>query len=131
MPAPELFPVEKVKAAADAVLEESGRVALQYTSTDGWPRLREQIAERMCAALLGPAYKKRGLGGDRLARDIGCSAVDLCGLIPWCIACSVPLQVMGVGAQALPLSFLLYLLPLVTLVKDRLRAKQLKKFPDS
>ncbi len=49
MPAPELFPVEKVKAAADAVLNESGRVALQYTSTDGWPRLREQIAERMLA----------------------------------------------------------------------------------
>jgi len=49
MPAPELFPVEKVKAAADAVLDESGRVALQYTSTDGWPRLREQIAERMLA----------------------------------------------------------------------------------
>ena len=91
----------------------------------------QTIAILMCAALLGPAYKKRGLGGDRLARDIGCSAVDLCGLIPWCIACSVPLQVMGVGAQALPLSFLLYLLPLVTLVKDRLRAKQLKKFPDS
>jgi 2-aminoadipate transaminase len=49
MPAPELFPVEQVKAAADAVLDEAGRVALQYTSTDGWPRLREQIAERMLA----------------------------------------------------------------------------------
>lgn len=49
MPAPELFPVEKVKAAADAVLDEAGRVALQYTSTDGWLRLREQIAERMLA----------------------------------------------------------------------------------
>ena len=49
MPAPELFPVEKVKAAANAVLDESGRVALQYTSTDGWPRLREQIAERILA----------------------------------------------------------------------------------
>lgn len=47
MPAPELFPVDKVKAAADAVLEEGGRVALQYSSTDGWPRLREQIAQRM------------------------------------------------------------------------------------
>lgn len=47
MPAPELFPVEKIRAAADAVLTEEGRVALQYTSTDGWPRLREQIAERM------------------------------------------------------------------------------------
>ncbi|NCC68490.1 MAG: PLP-dependent aminotransferase family protein [Clostridia bacterium] len=49
MPAPELFPVEKVKAAADAVLDEAGRIALQYTSTDGWPRLREQISERMLA----------------------------------------------------------------------------------
>ena len=47
MPAPELFPVEKMKAATDAVLDEMGEVALQYTSTDGWPRLREQIAERM------------------------------------------------------------------------------------
>jgi 2-aminoadipate transaminase len=47
MPAPELFPVDKVRAAADAVLTEEGRIALQYTSTDGWPRLREQIAERM------------------------------------------------------------------------------------
>ena len=41
MPAPELFPVEKMKAATDAVLDEMGEVALQYTSTDGWPRLRE------------------------------------------------------------------------------------------
>ena len=47
MPAPELFPVDKMKAATDAVLDEMGEVALQYTSTDGWPRLREQIAERM------------------------------------------------------------------------------------
>ena len=33
MPAPELFPVDKIKAATDAVLEEQGRVALQYSST--------------------------------------------------------------------------------------------------
>lgn len=47
MPAPELFPVEKIKAATDAVLDEQGRVALQYTSTDGFLHFREQIAERM------------------------------------------------------------------------------------
>ena len=46
MPAPELFPVEKMKAATDAVLDEQGRVALQYTSTDGFLHFREQIAER-------------------------------------------------------------------------------------
>lgn len=47
MPAPELFPVDKIKAATNAVLDEQGRVALQYSSTEGFPRLREQIAERM------------------------------------------------------------------------------------
>jgi NhaC family Na+:H+ antiporter len=80
----------------------------------------QTIAILMCAALLGPSYEKRGLSGERLALDIGCSAVDLCGLIPWCIACSVPLKMFGVGAGALPLSFLLYLLPLTCLVKDLL-----------
>ena len=35
--------------ASIAVLKENGRVALQYSSTEGYPRLREQIAERMLA----------------------------------------------------------------------------------
>ena len=47
LPAPELFPVEDIKAACDKVMEEQGRVALQYGQTEGWLRLREQIAERM------------------------------------------------------------------------------------
>ncbi len=47
LPAPELFPVADVKAATDVVMDEQGRVALQYGQTEGWLRLREQIAERM------------------------------------------------------------------------------------
>lgn len=47
LPAPELFPVEEVKAATDAVLEEQGRVALQYGQTEGWLPLREHIVKRM------------------------------------------------------------------------------------
>ncbi|MBP3699184.1 MAG: PLP-dependent aminotransferase family protein [Oscillospiraceae bacterium] len=49
MPAPELFPVEQVMEASMAVLKESGRTALQYSSTEGFPRLRQQIADRMLA----------------------------------------------------------------------------------
>lgn len=49
MPAPELFPVEQMIEASTAVLRENGRAALQYSSTEGFPRLREQIAERMAA----------------------------------------------------------------------------------
>lgn len=49
MPAPELFPVDEMIVASKTVLEESGRVALQYASTEGFPRLRQQIADRMLA----------------------------------------------------------------------------------
>ena len=49
MPAPELFPVEQMMQASEAVLKEHGREALQYSTTEGFPRLREQIAERMLA----------------------------------------------------------------------------------
>ncbi len=49
LPAPELFPVDKIKAATDAVLDENGRAALQYGPTDGLLRLREQICERLLA----------------------------------------------------------------------------------
>ena len=47
MPAPELFPVEEMKAAAISVMEEMGRTAMQYSSTEGFPHLREQIAARL------------------------------------------------------------------------------------
>lgn len=47
MPAPELFPVEEMKKVSVAVLEEQGRVALQYTSTEGYLPLRQKIADRM------------------------------------------------------------------------------------
>ena len=47
MPAPELFPVEKVKEACIAMLDEMGQKALQYAPTEGYIPLREQIVERM------------------------------------------------------------------------------------
>lgn len=47
MPAPELFPVEELKKISVSVMEESGRVALQYSTTEGYPPLRKQIADRM------------------------------------------------------------------------------------
>ncbi len=47
LPAPELFPVEEMKAVSKAVLEEDGEKALQYSSTEGYLPLREKIAKRM------------------------------------------------------------------------------------
>ena len=49
LPAPELFPVEEMKAVSLKVLEEDGRAAMQYAATEGFAPLRKQIAERMNA----------------------------------------------------------------------------------
>lgn len=47
LPAPELFPVEHMKEISVRVLEESGRLALQYSTTEGYEPLRQKIAERI------------------------------------------------------------------------------------
>ncbi|MDF2571046.1 MAG: lysN [Sporomusa sp.] len=47
LPAPELFPVEAMKQVAVKVLTEAGTEALQYSTTEGFGRLRQQIAARM------------------------------------------------------------------------------------
>jgi 2-aminoadipate transaminase len=47
LPAPELFPVEELREAAETVLEQKGRKALQYSTTDGYPPLREMIVRHM------------------------------------------------------------------------------------
>ena len=44
LPAPELFPVDDVLAATERVLRETGPSALQYSPTEGFAPLREQLA---------------------------------------------------------------------------------------
>ncbi len=47
LPAPEMFPVEAYKAMSIKVMDEMGREALQYSTTEGYDPLREKIAARM------------------------------------------------------------------------------------
>ena len=48
--------------------------------------------------------------------DIENSVIVIAGLVPWCIACSVPLAMMNVGAAAVPMAFYLWLIPLCTAI---------------
>lgn len=47
LPSADTFPVEEMKAAFDKVLSNNGKVALQYGPTDGFPPLREWIANSL------------------------------------------------------------------------------------
>ncbi len=44
LPAPDVFPVERFREACTKVLEKQGKVALQYSATEGYEPLREMIA---------------------------------------------------------------------------------------
>lgn len=44
LPAPEVFPVEQFKVAAQRVLTDAGWRSLQYSATEGYGKLREMIA---------------------------------------------------------------------------------------
>ena len=50
MPAPGLFPVERLREAADTVLTERGAEALQYGPTEGYAPLREWVADQLRVA---------------------------------------------------------------------------------
>jgi 2-aminoadipate transaminase len=49
LPAPELFPVERIREATDTILAERGTEVLQYSTTEGMPELRKLIAKRLSA----------------------------------------------------------------------------------
>jgi len=47
MPAPELFPVREIEEACDYLLREAPKQSLQYSTTEGYPPLREYLADSM------------------------------------------------------------------------------------
>ncbi|MEK7324450.1 MAG: PLP-dependent aminotransferase family protein, partial [Chloroflexota bacterium] len=47
MPAPELFPTEQFEDACHRVLGGQGQAALQYSTTEGYPPLREMVARHL------------------------------------------------------------------------------------
>ena len=72
----------------------------------------QTVGTVLSAQLTREEYRRRGLPPMEMAANIGNSVINLAGLVPWAIACSVPLATMGVGLAILPFAAYLYLLPL-------------------
>lgn len=106
--------LDPVTGRMERLAERFGLFAAHTVASLGCSALfcNQTVAIVMNAQLLGQAYRSRGLAPMALAENIGNSTVNLAGLVPWAIAASVPLSAMEAGAEALPLAFYLYLLPL-------------------
>lgn len=87
----------------------------------------QTLAVMICGQLMQPLYTARGYSGERLALDIANSTVTIAGLIPWSVACTVPLSMMGAGLDAIPYACFLYLIPLCALLDDMARRRRAGK----
>ena len=72
----------------------------------------QTVGIMMTNQLIRQPYERQGLTRPELAQDLANSVAVIAGLVPWCIACSVPLSMFGVSFRAIPYSVYLYLLPL-------------------
>lgn len=72
----------------------------------------QTIATILSVQLLGDAYEKKGATKMELAADIGNSLITIAAIVPWSIACAVPLAMLGVGVETVMWSFFLYLNPI-------------------
>lgn len=78
----------------------------------------QTVGTVLSAQLTREEYRRRDLPPMEMAANIGNSVINLAGLVPWAIACSVPLATMGVGLSMLPFACYLYLLPLCCWAKE-------------
>jgi len=76
--------------------------------------------------LIGPVYNKRGLSRTELAMNISNTTVMIAGLIPWNIACAMPIAMLGVDNSIIPYAVLLYAIPLWHFAKEKLTGKKQK-----
>lgn len=72
----------------------------------------QTIVVIMLQQLMGRVYERRGASNEEFAMDIANTGVTIAGLVPWCIACAVPLSMLDVGTEALPYAALLYTIPI-------------------
>lgn len=75
----------------------------------------QAVTSILSEQLLRRCYDDRG----ELAMDIENSGILIAGLIPWSIACSIPLAMLGADSSALLYALLLWLIPICYLFTKR------------
>ncbi|MBQ0072037.1 MAG: hypothetical protein KBS81_09355, partial [Spirochaetales bacterium] len=104
-------------AAQSAVEKMAGRIGklpsmFVLSSLSAMVFCNQTVSVMLSHQMLKGVYAKEGREKTEMAIDIENTGVTLSGLVPWSIACSVPLSILGADLRALPYEFLLYLIPL-------------------
>ena len=102
-----------VKDKLDAMADKIGLFpAMLVTSTAAAALFCNQsIAVMMGESFLRDSYRARNVSPEEEAIDLENSGIITAPLIPWNIAGSIPIAMMGSDARAIPYAILLYLIP--------------------
>ncbi len=77
------------------------------------------LTQQLCAPVV--------LSKQQLADDLNNSVVTIAGLIPWSIACNVPLTMTGATVASAPMAFFLFLVPICTLAASLYKNRRTEK----
>ena len=79
----------------------------------------QAVSVVMSTEIMKDRYDSTPESATELAVNLGDSAINLAGVVPWCIACSVPLTSIGGTAASIPFAVFLYLVPLCHWLTNR------------
>ena len=114
-------------SAAEAPLEKLSQKTslLMMTALTGIPMImfscNQTLALMLQVPLIRPVYKKAGKSNEEMMLDVADTTVLFSALVPWCLACSMPLEVLGATPACLPFAFFLSL-PFVVRISRQLAA---------
>ena len=118
-----IFNGTNMLSGAEAFLEKlTARFSLfQITAITGIPLImfscNQTLALMLHAPLIKPLYQKKGIAKKKMMLDLSNTTVLFSALVPWCLACSMPLEMLGVSVICIPLAFFLYLPAIITLFR--------------
>ena len=113
---------EKIRRAAEKIgrfpvmlLLGAGVCGLFCNQTIG-----AMMQNQLSAALYGESEEEKYAK----MRDMENSVILVAGLVPWCIASSVPLRMLGADARSVPAAVYLWMVPLFHLIVGKIRERR-------
>ena len=78
-------------------------------------------------SLIRQKKKKKGISKEQMMLDLSNTTVVFSALVPWCLAASMPLEVLHASPVCLLLAFYLYMPALVSLARERFGVRDRKQ----
>ena len=119
-----IFNGTNLLSGTEAFLDRmTARLSLfQITALTGIPLImfscNQTLALMLHVPLIRPLYQKNGMSKEQMMLHLANTTVLFSALVPWCLACSMPLEMLGVSPVCILLAFFLYLPAIVTFFRD-------------